>query len=112
MSDQQGAHTPGPWVLERNEWRYQRIYGKDSRVPGESRYIAEVSLDYDGAEANAILIAAAPELLALLEKAARNTGGHYYNWVPEAIALFRKMGRPSDEYDYRRDPVNQPENIR
>jgi hypothetical protein len=91
--EQQGASTPGPWLVERDGWNYQWIYGKDSRVPGESRYIAEVSLDYDGAEANAILIAAAPELLALLEKATCNTGGLHFSWVPEAIALFRRMGR-------------------
>ena len=66
---QQGAPTPGPWVVEREGWRYQRIFGSDTRVPGNSRFIAEVSLDYDGAEANALMIAASPDLLAACEKA-------------------------------------------
>ena len=66
---QQGAATPGPWVVEREGWRHQRVYGKDARVPAESRFIAEVSLDYDGAEANAMLIAASPTLLAACQKA-------------------------------------------
>jgi hypothetical protein len=61
--------TPGPWIVERDGWNYQRIFGKDSRVPGESRFIAEVSLDYDGAEANALVIAAAPCLLVAAEEA-------------------------------------------
>ena len=66
---QQSTATPGPWVVERDGWRYQRIYGADTRVPGNSRFIAEVSLDYDGAEANALMIAASPDLLAACEKA-------------------------------------------
>lgn len=65
----EALHTPGPWVVERDGWRYQRIYGKDARVPGESRYIAEVSLDFDGAEANALLMAASPALLEACQKA-------------------------------------------
>lgn len=56
-------HTPRPWRLEQVGWEGQYIYGKDKRVPGVDRFIASVSLQFDGAEANARLIAAAPELL-------------------------------------------------
>jgi hypothetical protein len=63
------AHTPGPWELIQEGWDGQFIYGFDSRVHGGSkRFIAEVSLDFDGAEDNARLIAAAPDLLAVLKK--------------------------------------------
>ena len=58
-------HTPGPWELVSRGWNGQFIYGIDERAKGR-RFIAEVDLNYDGAEANARLIAAAPELLAAL----------------------------------------------
>jgi hypothetical protein len=81
MKNSDAPHTPGPWIVERDGWNNQRIFGKDSRVLGESRFIAEVSLDYDGAEANALVIAAAPclltaaeEALALLQKGAPGWG--------------------------------------
>ncbi|WP_186177756.1 hypothetical protein [Burkholderia gladioli] len=61
------AWTPGPWELEVSSWDNQRIYGNDARVPGERRFIAEVSLYWDGANANAKLIAAAPELIEALK---------------------------------------------
>ncbi len=59
-------HTPGPWTLESRGWDNQLVYGQDDRVPGDRRFIADVSLMFDGAEANARLIAAAPELLEAL----------------------------------------------
>lgn len=59
-------HTPGPWTLESRGWDNQLIYGQDERVPDGRRFIADVSLMFDGAEANARLIAAAPDLLEQL----------------------------------------------
>lgn len=61
-------HTPGPWEYERRDWEGQYIWGNDDRIPGpdKRRFIADVSLAYDGAEANARLIAAAPDLLEAL----------------------------------------------
>ena len=56
-------HTPGPWKLNSKGWDGQFIYGTDERVPDGRRFIAEVDLNYDGSEANARLIAAAPDLL-------------------------------------------------
>lgn len=63
MSESKQQWTPGPWELEVNGWNNQVVYGKDARVPGKRRFIAEVSLYYDGANANAKLIAAAPDLV-------------------------------------------------
>ena len=51
-------HTPGPWVFHR---RAQRIYG--SKIGGEK--IAQIGINPDW-EANARLIAAAPDLLEAL----------------------------------------------
>lgn len=62
------GHTPGPWELESNAWDNQLIFGSDGRVPSGRRFIAEVSLDYDGAEANARLIASAPCLFYTLSQ--------------------------------------------
>jgi hypothetical protein len=59
-------HTPGPWELKSEGWKGQFIYGTDEHAKGV-RFIAKVSLDFDGAEANARLIAAAPELLEALK---------------------------------------------
>jgi len=58
-------HTPGPWV-----------YGKTGYVKSGDCYIAEVlhgpdCPDADEVKANARLIAAAPDLLAALEKCVR-----------------------------------------
>ena len=60
-------HTPGPWELVSLGWRGQFIYGTDERVPSGRRLISEVDLNFDGAEANALLIAAAPDLLQALK---------------------------------------------
>jgi hypothetical protein len=65
-----GKHTPGPWRLsdKNNGWR-----GIDS-VPGRWVSLAGVAVDMDGkphldGEANAALIAAAPELADALKAA-------------------------------------------
>jgi hypothetical protein len=83
-------NTPGPWTYERRGWEGQYIWGDDDRIPGpdKKRFIADVSLAYDGAEANARLIAAAPELLEaliLLEHEmveSGNAGSTDYGWKP------------------------------
>ena len=56
-------HTPAPWELKRDGWNGQYVYGNDERVLNKKRYIADVDLNYDGAEANARLITAAPEMI-------------------------------------------------
>ncbi len=56
-------HTPGPWKLSANQFVKGSIYGSDSYL------IASVSIGQSEYEANAKLIAAAPELLAACEMA-------------------------------------------
>ena len=54
-------HTPGPWSVGREGWKHQSVYS------ASGRFLADVSLFYDDAEANARLIAAAPDLLEALQ---------------------------------------------
>ena len=77
-----GQHTPRPWRLEQVGWEGQYIYGKDKRVPGVDRFIASVSLHFDGAEANARLIAAAPELLEALRDVTARCEAYYGSEYP------------------------------
>ena len=55
-------HTPGPWVAGSEPWGWD--------IVGHSGTVVVAQSDYcEGAEANARLIAAAPELLAAAEDA-------------------------------------------
>ena len=55
------SHTPGPWVAQRNS-----VHFSDNQ---ESKAIASCwDYDHDTNKANARLIAAAPDMLALLER--------------------------------------------
>ena len=72
-------HTPGPWVADDNEgfsmWKiYSRMSPSGSWVQGPC--VAKVIGDSAEADANARLIAAAPELLEALEKALDALGGN------------------------------------
>ena len=68
-----GAHTPGPWVIDhRRDW--DKEIGIRQSGNGWHRFACQV--DYDDcdpctAEANANLVAAAPDLLAAAEKLMR-----------------------------------------
>jgi hypothetical protein len=65
-------HTAVPWILESKGWDGQFIYGQDIRVNGDhKRFIASVSLSYDGAEANAKFIVRAVNAHDDLVKALR-----------------------------------------
>ena len=63
------SHTPGPWIVESGDSTSKFIY--DNK--GEDGYLGALATvehgDPDELEANACLIAAAPELLAALEAA-------------------------------------------
>lgn len=65
----QGQHTPGPWQVARRASWINPSFGWWSieATPPAERVIAEVT----STEANALLIAAAPDLLAELERLAR-----------------------------------------
>lgn len=59
------AHTPGPWVL--SGWTAPDDYGWSIKV-GDAPYRIEVSAWSASSEADARLIAAAPDLLAELRE--------------------------------------------
>jgi hypothetical protein len=55
-------HTPGPWAV-RPDKRGPCIVGMDPDYPGLPRYVGILDSAWDDKEANARLIASAPELL-------------------------------------------------
>jgi hypothetical protein len=63
-------HTPGPWTVDYTDDNL-RIYAGDlliAEVNGSTEHIEVRSLDQETTEANAWLIATAPDLLAALER--------------------------------------------
>lgn len=85
------SHTPGPWRIERvatlkSEWSIDDEYG-------EPIAITMPRLDEDQEDANARLIAAAPDLLAALEMLADH--------APSVFAGFR----PADAYEQARAAI-------
>ncbi len=79
-------HTPGPWEVDRYYWTLQRrLFGDDEP---EVQIIGRISeTEDDEREANARLIAAAPELLA------------------ELIAIAKKVDESRDAYELAADMV-------
>lgn len=70
------SHTPGPWIVESGDSTSKFIY--DNK--GEDGYLGALATvehgDPEELEANARLIAAAPELLAALETLLASVDGH------------------------------------
>lgn len=63
-------HTPGPWTAcDNNGYSIWRVTSPKYRAESASRTVAEVVGDSAETEANAHLIAAAPEMYELLERA-------------------------------------------
>lgn len=94
MSEAQ--HTPGPWVadcdggsfgvyVEDDGREIARLHDKNGNFPQSS--FADAQYLYDGQhEANAHLIAAAPELLTAIEKMVASFGWQSPNASPESEA--------------------------
>ncbi|WP_395326892.1 hypothetical protein WBP06_09260 [Novosphingobium sp. BL-8H] len=93
MTDTRTEHTPGPWTTERGLPinRMPRVCGADRSLICE---VGNVGTTQDQWEANAALIAAAPELLAFVERRAKDNPifakGHEKQEIAEAIALVAK----------------------
>ena len=82
-TEQFDGHTPGPWYLNT----------VDPDPPHTVRFISDVCTDLLGAtDADAQLIAAAPELLDLLIDARR--------MVKELHALLERVGHEDDAYEW------------
>ncbi len=78
------AHTPGPWVVERADDAYCIAnVGNLVIMPCGGK------VKHDNAEANARLIAAAPELLAALESAQMALMGYTHQNAVTLAALFK-----------------------
>lgn len=62
------GHTPGPWTVERHSGAYHVHYGEEGNGAEccAVHYASGVHADRERAEADAALIASAPELLAAL----------------------------------------------
>lgn len=100
------THTPGPWSWDGSDWPFVINDAQD-------RVIAVIPDPYDqidptlrvteqAAEANARLIAAAPELLALVESCAYcHDGGDSFDlaerdaWMRDARALLARLDSAS-----------------
>lgn len=67
-------HTPGPWVVTPHPMTNVDVFGVGVIMDDkEMQYGLSHTICYQNAEANARLIAAAPELLEALSKAVRET---------------------------------------
>ena len=97
-------HTPGPWTVDYTDDNL-RIYSGDlliAEVNGSTEHIKVRGLDEETTEANARLIAAAPDLLATLEQVLARVEtlnlfterGEHAKVVERACAAIGKGTRP------------------
>jgi len=79
-------HTPGPWTAADNSWEFSTVYGSDGKAVALCRISDDVTEETQSHfeainEANARLIAAAPDLLTawqrLLEYCDESDGSQY-----------------------------------
>jgi len=93
-------HTPGPWLTDRNNVHTGQIatvmHCKNGWVEIWTDKWAETGLEEDEQEANARLIAAAPELLEALQDLCRRLGPSYFleqNWAAPLSAIAKATGK-------------------
>jgi len=100
MKNEKAKFTPGPWIYRPNKYDDWGVVKSPDGLPVAQACVGRWSKDFDKhrtegtdpAEANARLIAAAPELLAALE-AARLWAVEYYGslpWLESAEAAIAK----------------------
>lgn len=82
--------TPGPWTIGENH----RVYGQDPSSPGEEYLVASCDvyaiietgvIDPERWDANARLIAAAPELLETCREAIKVINNHTTEPIPVGV---------------------------
>ena len=71
------GHTPGPWVVLQNPMSHDCITSDDCRICEMPRWDDEYA---EEETANARLIAAAPDLLAALERMVRQHGSNFISY--------------------------------
>jgi hypothetical protein len=83
------SHTPGPWQL--TDYSAFEICSYDHKVIASIIQMESQTYDKDRNQqkANARLIAAAPELLAMLKRAVE-ASSHDYSWLGDAYAAIAK----------------------
>jgi hypothetical protein len=87
-------HTPGPWEVSKLG---NGLYILGDRRPGSAQVVATVGgSSQANLEANARLVAAAPELLAQLKALIKadvggEAGPDYYRLVSEAVGLLARV---------------------
>jgi hypothetical protein len=87
-SASQGTHTPGPWTVQPVGYCRSVIH----RASHSDQVVANAYGNEETAAANAAIIAAAPELLAVLKaEAAMFEGRDANEWAPEMADRIRAM---------------------
>jgi len=77
-------HTPGPWSVKSDPCHFDTL----SDIHAGGKLIAQTCSEYPSLEANARLIAAAPDLLAALEKLE-----YWLDSDPEVLAAMNALER-------------------
>lgn len=90
-------HTPGPWKIKHQLQQVGGTKNHEFEIWHQSKHITTIFEHVNGLQkdkANAALIAAAPDMLAILEKTVQffeSNGGHKaYTFLPEMHAIIAK----------------------
>lgn len=80
-------HTPGPWALSERSSACVRTADQDQRIA----YLETADNTFETCEANARLIAAAPDLLAAVDKVVNNWGDLHHKDLMQLRAAIAKV---------------------
>lgn len=87
------SHTPGPWT-----YGYNGAYGYCITTRGGTHIATSILYKKDGGEANARLIAAAPELLSALQALCdAQQHGDVASWANEWDAAYAAISKATGE---------------
>ena len=91
MTNTKATHTPGPWIVKRGAWEF--TIGNESSKPSARLHdfmVAKTPENSMHSEADAHLIAAAPDLLAACEAALSTLRGSGHLAVRELEAAIAR----------------------